>query len=288
MRFFLTVILITKITLFAGPCSAPWLGARHSGAPGEVSCTGCHSGSANTGSGTTNYQIGNGTTSYFPNEFYKIVFSIREENVNQFGFQTVALKESNNSNAGTFTLTDSENTRLIEDDHNGSDRIYVGHTVCGADAEPPGFRQWSFNWQAPAEDVGDINFYLSALTANHNHSASGDQTYTQIITLVYNDESLGVFDSDRNIRAADDFRLIDAHPNPFNAATTINFALPFDSKVTIKVFTLHGREIATIVNGRLNAGFHFVNWNAINQSSGMYLVKMIPGSINTQKLIIIK
>ena len=51
-------ILITKITLFADPCSAPLLGASHSGAPGEVSCTSCHSGSTNTGPGTINYLIG--------------------------------------------------------------------------------------------------------------------------------------------------------------------------------------------------------------------------------------
>ena len=92
--------------IFADPCSAPWLGASHSGAPGEVSCTGCHSGFSNTGSGTINYLIGNGTSTYSPNELYTIVFGMDEEEVNQFGFQTVALKVSNNYNAGTFSLTD--------------------------------------------------------------------------------------------------------------------------------------------------------------------------------------
>ena len=199
MRLFLAVILITKITLFADPCSAPLLGASHSGAPGEVSCTGCHSGSANSGPGNINYLIGNGTSTYSPNELYTIIFSMEQDNVNQFGFQTVALKSSNNSNAGTFSLTDEENTRLMS----GMGRTYVGHTVCGADVDPPGSIQWSFNWQAPGSDVGNINFHLSSLATNHSHSTWGDNTYTQVITLSYNDVMMGDLDGDGIINILD-------------------------------------------------------------------------------------
>jgi len=180
MWFYLTILLITNFSLFADPCSAPWLGASHSGAPGEVSCTGCHSGSANSGPGNINYLIGNGTSTYSPNELFAIVFSMDEEDVNQFGFQTVALKSSNNSNAGTFSLIDEENTRLMS----GMGRTYVGHTVCGADVDPPGSIQWSFDWQAPGSDVGDINFYLSSLATNQNHSTSGNISTSQKIQLL--------------------------------------------------------------------------------------------------------
>ena len=199
MRLSLTILLITNFSLFADPCSAPWLGASHSGAPGEVSCTGCHSGSANSGPGNINYLIGNGTSTYSPNELFPIVFSMDEEDVNQFGFQTVALKSSNNSNAGTFSLTDEENTRLMS----GMGRTYVGHTVCGADVDPPGSIQWSFNWQAPGSDVGNINFHLSSLATNHNHSTSGDHTYTQVITLSYSDVVLGDINGDGIINILD-------------------------------------------------------------------------------------
>ena len=180
MRVILTILLITNFSLFADPCSAPWLGASHSGAPGEVSCTGCHSGPANSGSGNINYLVGNGANTYSPNELFAIVFSMDEEDVNQFGFQTVALKTSNNSNAGTFSLIDEENTRLMS----GMGRSYVGHTVCGADVDPPGSIQWSFNWQAPGSDVGGINFYLSSLATNQNHSTSGNISTSQKIQLL--------------------------------------------------------------------------------------------------------
>ena len=185
--------------IFADPCSAPWLGASHSGAPGEVSCTGCHLGASNAGPGTINYLIGNGTNAYSPNELYTIVFGMDEEEVNQFGFQTVALKASNNSNAGAFSLIDEDNTRLMS----GMGRTYVGHTVCGADVDPPGSIQWSFNWQAPGSDVGNINFYISSLATNHNHSTSGDHTYTQVITMSYNDVVLGDLDGNGTINILD-------------------------------------------------------------------------------------
>ena len=202
------IAIIMANLIFADPCSAPVLGASHSGAPGEVSCSGCHSGSANSGPGNINYLIGNGTSTYSPEELYTILFSMEQDNVNQFGFQTVALKASNNSNVGTFSLTDEVNTRLIEDDHNGTDRIYVGHTVCGADADPEGSLQWSFTWQAPDSDVGNINFYLSSLATNHNHSTSGDHTYTQVITISYNDVVLGDLDGNGTINILDAVMLV--------------------------------------------------------------------------------
>jgi hypothetical protein len=197
-------MLFINLTLFADPCSAPLLGASHSGAPGEVSCIACHSGSSNSGPGSINYLIGNGTSSYSPGELYTILFSIEEDNINQFGFQTVALKASNNSNVGTFSLIDAENTRLMS----GMDRTYVGHTVCGADADPSDALEWVFNWLAPDTDVGDIDFYLASLATNHNHSTSGDHTYTQVITLSYNNVILGDLDGNEIINVLDIILLI--------------------------------------------------------------------------------
>ena len=120
----------------------------------------------------------------------------------------IALRSSNNANAGTFFLTDPVETRLIEDDHNGSDRIYVGHTVCGADTDTPGSKQWSFQWQAPNQDFGDINIYLSTIATNHNHSLNGDHTYTQIITLSANTIILGDLNGDSVINVLDVVQLV--------------------------------------------------------------------------------
>ena len=202
------ILLFINLTLFADPCSAPLLGAAHSGAPGEVNCAGCHSGSINSGSGEINYQIDAGNGHYSPNEIISIILSITQISVNQFGFQTVALSNTTNTNAGLFVITDLDETRLIEDDHNGSDRLYVGHTICGAGTDTLGEKQWNFQWQAPSQNIGDIQFYLSAIATNHNHSTSGDDTYTQIITLTPQNVVLGDINNDYLINILDAIEVV--------------------------------------------------------------------------------
>jgi hypothetical protein len=60
------------------------------------------------------------------------------------------------------------------------------------------------------------------------------------------------------------------YPNPFNPSTVINYTLPFDSKVSVKVFDITGREIAQLVNNFENTGNHSVTFNASGLSSGVY------------------
>ena len=57
----------------------------------------------------------------------------------------------------------------------------------------------------------------------------------------------------------------------------------------LQVYNLQGRVIETLVNGNIEAGYHSVQWNADNYSSGMYFVKMVAGEyIDTQKLMLVK
>ena len=85
------------------------------------------------------------------------------------------------------------------------------------------------------------------------------------------------------------YSLSNAYPNPFNPSTTINFAIPNDSKVSIAVYNLQGREVISLASGNYDAGYHNVIWNADTHSSGVYFVKMIAGEfISTQKLMLVK
>ena len=86
-----------------------------------------------------------------------------------------------------------------------------------------------------------------------------------------------------------EFTLAAAYPNPFNPTTTINFAIPSDSQVSISVYNLQGREVVSLASGSYDAGYHSVIWNADTHSSGVYFVKMVAGSyVNTQKLMLLK
>ena len=63
MRYTLLIYFLFS-SLFSTECSAPLLGAAHSGAPGEVNCSGCHSGVINSGPGIVDYLIGTGNSFY--------------------------------------------------------------------------------------------------------------------------------------------------------------------------------------------------------------------------------
>ncbi|MDP6936865.1 MAG: T9SS type A sorting domain-containing protein, partial [Candidatus Marinimicrobia bacterium] len=72
-----------------------------------------------------------------------------------------------------------------------------------------------------------------------------------------------------------EFALLPAYPNPFNPVTTLNYALPVDSEVSIIVYNLQGREVKTLVNTKMDAGYYSVTFDGKNLSSGMYFVKML-------------
>jgi hypothetical protein len=80
-----------------------------------------------------------------------------------------------------------------------------------------------------------------------------------------------------------EFGLSQNYPNPFNPTTTIKYQLPFDSKVTLKVYNVLGQEVAALVNKSQAAGYYSVNWNGLNRighrvSSGIYIYRMVAKS----------
>lgn len=86
-----------------------------------------------------------------------------------------------------------------------------------------------------------------------------------------------------------DFSLGQNYPNPFNPNTTINFDIPKNAFVEIKVFDVLGREVASLVNEQLAAGKYKTDWNAPNYTSGIYFYRLNAGSFSeTRKMILIK
>jgi poly(3-hydroxybutyrate) depolymerase len=70
------------------------------------------------------------------------------------------------------------------------------------------------------------------------------------------------------------FALAQNYPNPFNPSTVISYQLPVSSYVTLKVYDLLGREVATLVNDRKDAGSHKVSFHGSSLSSGMYVYQL--------------
>ncbi|CAN0338433.1 unnamed protein product [Chrysoparadoxa australica] len=71
-----------------------------------------------------------------------------------------------------------------------------------------------------------------------------------------------------------DVELNQNYPNPFNPSTNITFGLPQNSKVDITVYDMLGRKVATVFAGTKPQGFHSVQFDASNLSSGIYIYQL--------------
>jgi S-formylglutathione hydrolase FrmB len=91
------------------------------------------------------------------------------------------------------------------------------------------------------------------------------------------------------VKVADCFELKQNYPNPFNPITNIEFTLPTNSKITLKIYDLTGREVAVILNETRTAGHHRLTFNGSGYASGIYYYKLKVGQeVQARKFILIK
>jgi hypothetical protein len=99
--------------------------------------------------------------------------------------------------------------------------------------------------------------------------------------------------ADENIIPGD-FKLSQNYPNPFNPSTLINFYIPKETHVSLKVFDVLGREVATLVNETKSIGNHSVTFDASGVAgagitSGIYYYRLIAGDFSeTKKMVLMR
>lgn len=148
------------------------------------------------------------------------------------------------------------------------DNLPQASVVRGLDADSDG--------DADVLCAGDneIRFYLSTLNDEMHNSA-----------LVKQPE----LDDNRISSLPREFELLANYPNPFNAVTNIQFALPEASDVKLAVFDITGRLVTTLANGSYAAGFHTVTFDANTLSSGVYFYRLEAGEfVDTRKMVLLK
>ncbi len=103
--------------------------------------------------------------------------------------------------------------------------------------------------------------------------------YTQPLTSVQSDAAL----------VPGTVSLAQNYPNPFNPSTTISFSLPSKAFVSLKIFDVMGREVATLASEDMPTGKYSRTWNASEMPSGMYFYRLQVGSFTeTKKLLLIR
>jgi len=95
---------------------------------------------------------------------------------------------------------------------------------------------------------------------------------------------------DQNDIQANDFRLIQNYPNPFNPKTTIEFSIPKTEYVTLKIYSIIGQDVATLVSKRLRTGKYKYVWDAGRFASGIYISRFETGNgfVQSRKLILLR
>jgi len=87
----------------------------------------------------------------------------------------------------------------------------------------------------------------------------------------------------------DAFQLGSNYPNPFNPATQITYGLPRSEQVHLAVYDLLGRQVATLVNARRDAGYHTVSFDAGHLASGVYIYRITAGEfVETRSMMLVK
>ncbi|HLT24683.1 MAG TPA: T9SS type A sorting domain-containing protein, partial [Ignavibacteria bacterium] len=119
--------------------------------------------------------------------------------------------------------------------------------------------------------------------------------YSDFVSTLGSEENGGPIDPDRPMGLENEndlpnsFSLQQNYPNPFNPTTNIQYDIPKDVFVSIKVYDMLGREIAELVNEVKNAGRYIVGFNGSNLASGIYYYKIKAGNFEqTRRMVLVK
>ena len=128
---------------------------------------------------------------------------------------------------------------------------------------------------------------LIRMRMKSDDSTQSDGIYIDEMEIVTN-QFITSLSSDNDV-VPSNYSLLQNYPNPFNPVTIIQFTIPNTSHVTLMVYDLLGREVATLMNEIVDAGIYSRQFNGSHLSSGVYYYRMMSGSYTAmRKMLFIK
>lgn len=194
--------------------------------------------------------------------------------------QTVSFWTTHNqcSKSDTTSLPDIDASdgctvqRIRFSDSSGNHRVIFNKVLNGGHSWPGGDKRYLvLSWGDIGRTNGDIN--ASAEIWNFLKTKELSQPTTEV--------SLS--------QCLIEMSLFQNYPNPFNPSTEIGYGVPGTEYVTLKVYDLLGREVATLVNERKAPGSYSVSFDASGLASGVYFYRLEAGNfMQTKKLIVLR
>ncbi len=206
--------------------------AGFTGSPGEGTCAGgaCHNSfGLNTGPGSVSISTNIPGNEYTPGATYQVSIKVKQTGQPLFGFGCEVL-DSNNLPAGTFTVTDAVKTQLV---NASNGRPNMTHKLNGGASNDSAI--FTFDWTAPANNIGNITFYFTGNAANGNGNNSGDYIYSGSYTIT-STSTVGINQQNEQVFALSAFSSADQQLN-------VRYALKYSATVQIALVSLDGRII---------------------------------------------
>ncbi len=152
------------------------------------------------------------------------------------------------------------------------EKVYLGGTLSGGDTI------YTISWLT--ESGNQLSVVVGALS-------SGSVSVNSISLVIVGSTPATLVKAPAQLPG--NFTLSQNYPNPFNPSTQIQFSVPRAGFVSLKVYDMLGREVATLVHQELTPSSYSITWNASNVASGVYLYKLDAGNYSvTKKMVLMK
>lgn len=225
------------------------------GAPGDQTCTQCHNGTIQSGTGFQTVVLTNaaGTmvTSYNPGETYTVTVGMLTANAKN-GFEIVALTPSN-TQAGSVAATSATTTKTV---------TFGSKTRITQKSGGTSLNNWSFAWTAPATNVGNVTFYLGTNVSNSNNGDSGD--------VIRNSQH--VFGSTAGIQENTEKVAINLGYAKASNSLTIDLTSQLNGEAAINLVDLSGKSVQFEQLGNVATGNNMLSVKLNNQlPKGVYI-----------------
>ncbi|MBM4157409.1 MAG: T9SS type A sorting domain-containing protein [Ignavibacteria bacterium] len=156
---------------------------------------------------------------------------------------------------------------------------------------PPNVYVFDFFHKLVGADYMLLLMYATSSDDSHPNAAATQLVAPQFVNEIFN-ASIAyefIYGIKKVGSQVSHFELYQNYPNPFNPVTRINFDIPKNEYVTLKIFDILGKEVTILVDEPLTPGKYEVKFDGSGLSSGMYFYKLVAGTFNeTKRMILLK